>query len=156
MKMKLVHPHPRELGATRFFARLIALDVECPRCGKVFRIRRLNKHKLSARALDEGKDSITATKHTWNPTTARLVCTGKDGCQKEYVLGVLAWEPPRGARAGALPTDQVPTHRQLAELRQEGQGHWMPHQPTGRMSTSNLAITDERGDDHEEGEDEIE
>lgn len=149
MKRPLVHPHPRELGATRFFARLIAFDLECPRCGKVFRVRRMNRNKLSAVALDESE-------HTWNPTTGRFACTGKDGCQKEFVLGLLAWDPPRGARAGALPTDQVPTHRQLAELRADGQGHWMPHQPTGRMRTSNLAITDERGDDHEEGEDEIE
>lgn len=153
---KLTHPHPRELGATRFFARLIAFDLECPRCGKVFRVRRLNKHKLSARALDEGKDSIRAIKHTWNPTTARFVCTGKDGCAKEFTLGLLAWDPSRGARAQALPTDQVPTHRQLAELRAEGQGHWMPHQPTGRMSTSNITNSAERGEDYAEGEDEIE
>lgn len=146
--MKLVHPHPRELGATRFFARLIAFDLECPRCGKVFRVRRMNRTKLSAVALDESE-------HTWNPTTARFVCTGKDGCQKEYVLGMLAWEPPRGARAGALPIDQVPTHRQLAELRDDGGGQWMPHQPTGRMGTSNLAITDERGEEHEDDIDEI-
>lgn len=150
MKMAHVHPHPRELGATRFFARLIAFDLECPRCGKIFRIRRLNRNKLSARAVDR------AANHTWNPTTARFTCTDRDGCQKEYVLGMLAWDPPRGARSKALPTDQVPTHRQLAELRAEGQGQWMPHVNQGRMSSSNLAITDERGDDHDEGEDEIE
>lgn len=148
-RAKLVHPHPRELGATRFFARLIAFDLECPRCGKVFRIRRLNRHKLAARALDESA-------HTWNPTTARFTCVGKDGCQKTFVLGLLAWEPPKGARSLSTPTDQVPTWRQLAEMRAEGQGHWMPHQPAGRMSSSNLAITDERGEDHEDGEDEIE
>lgn len=146
---KLVHPHPRELGATRFFARLIAFDLECPRCGKVFRVRRLSRTKLSAVALDEHE-------HTWNPTTARFVCTGKDGCQKEYILGMLAWDPPRGARAGALPTDQVPTHRQLAELRQEGQGHWMPNHNMGRMNASNIAATDERPEGHDDDEDEIE
>lgn len=145
----LQHPHPRELGATRFFARLIAFDIECPRCGKVFRVRRANRHKLSAVALDESE-------HTWNPTTARLVCTGKDGCQKEYILGVLAWDPPRGARAGALPPDQVPTHRQLAELRQEGQGHWMPNHSQGRLDPSNIAITDERPEGHDDDRDEIE
>ena len=148
----LRHPHPRELGATRFFARLIAFDLECPRCGKVFRVRRLNRHKMAARVLD---DDTRHPYHTWNPTTARFTCTGKDGCQKTFVLGLLAWEPPKGARAGALPVDHVPTHRQLAELRAEGQGHWMPHQSVGRME-SNLAITDERGEDHEDGKDEIE
>lgn len=148
-KRALVHPHPRELGATRFFARLIAFDLECPRCGKVFQVRRLNRHKLAAVALDEAA-------HTWNPTTARFACTGKDGCQKVFVLGMLAWEPSLGAKAGALPTDQVPTYRQLPELRQQGQGQWMPHENRGRMSTSNLAITTERGEDHEDGEDELE
>lgn len=150
MKPKpLTHPHPRELGATRFFARLIAFDLECPRCGKVFRVRRLNRHKLATVTLDEGA-------HTWNPTTARFACTGKDGCQKVFVLGMLAWEPPLGQGATAIPTDQVPTYRQLAELRQDGQGQWMPHQNKGRMNSSNLAITDERGEDHDDGEDEIE
>ena len=146
MAKPLQHPHPRELGATRFFARLIAFDLECPRCGKVFSIRRLNRHKMSTVALDEAA-------HTWNPTTARFTCTGKDGCQKVYVLGLLAWEPPRGARAGALPIDQVPMPRQLAELRQDGQGHWMIYQPTGRMDTSNLALTDERPEGHDDDED---
>jgi hypothetical protein len=147
---KLTHPHPRELGATRFFARLIAFDLECPRCGKVFRIRRLNRQKMAAYALDEG------VHHTWNPATARFTCTGKDGCQKQYVLGMLAWDPSLGARSGAIPTDQVPTYRQLAELRQDGQGHWMPHQLRGRMNSSNLAVSEERGEDHDDGEDEIE
>lgn len=148
-KPKLTHPHPRELGATRFFARLIAFDLECPRCGKVFRIRRLNRHKLAARALDESE-------HTWNPTTARFTCTGKDGCQKEYVLGVLAWDPPKGARANALPTDQVPTHRQLAGMRQDGQGQWMPHHHAGRMTTSNITNEAERPEGYDDGEDTIE
>lgn len=153
---KLVHPHPRELGATRFFARLIAFDLECPRCGKVFRVRRLNRHKLAARTLEEGTINTghRGVKHTWNPTTARFLCTGKDGCQKEFVLGVLAWDVPRGAKAGALPMDQVPTVRQLAEMRTDGQGHWMPHESKGRMSNSNLAITDERGEDNEDDQDE--
>lgn len=146
--MKLTHPHPRELGATRFFARLIAFDLECPRCGKVFSIRRLNRTKLSAVALDEDK-------HTWNPNTARFTCMGKDGCQKSFVLGMLAWDPPKGAGGSATPTDQVPTYRQIAELRAQGSGHWMPHDNKGRMSSTNLAITAERGEDHEDGEETV-
>jgi hypothetical protein len=146
---KGVHPHPRELGATRFFARLISFDLECPRCGKLFSIRRMNRHKLSAVALDD-------VLHTWNPTTARFACVGKDGCQKVYVLGLLAWDPPKGAGATAIPMDQVPTYRQLAEMRQDGQGHWMQFQQTGRMDTSNLAITDERPEDHDDERDDIE
>lgn len=146
---KLTHPHPRELGATRFFARLISFDLECPRCGKVFRVRRLNRHKMSAVALDESE-------HTWNPTTARFVCTGKDGCQKEYTLGLLAWDPSRGAKSAALPLDQVPTYRQMAQMRQDGQGYWMPHQGTGRRSTSNITNEAERPEGHDDGEDEIE
>lgn len=157
LKTKLVHPHPRELGATRFFARLISFDLECPRCGKVFQIRRLNRHKLAAYALDpEPKGNREILHHTWNPTTGRFTCTGKDGCQKQYVLGMLAWEPQKGALGTAIPLDQVPTHRQLADMRADGQGHWMPHERTGRLSTSNIAVTDERGEDHEDGEDEIE
>lgn len=146
--MARLHPHPRELGATRFFARLIAFDLECPRCGKVFRVRRLNRTKLATVALDEAQ-------HTWNPTTARFTCTGKDGCQKQYVLGMLAWDAPKGGR-GAIPFDQVPTHRQLSDLRADGQGHWMPNQTPGRMDSSNIAITDERPEDHDDARDEIE
>ena len=141
--MKFSHPHPRELGATRFFARLIAFDLECPRCGKVFSIRRLNRHKLAAVALDESY-------HTWNPTTARFTCTGKDGCQKVFVLGMLAWEPSKGARSSAVPEDQVPTHQQLAELRAEGQGQWMPHHNTGRFSTTNITNSAERPEGHDD------
>ena len=149
MKAARVHPHPRELGATRFFARLIAFDLECPRCGKVFRIRRMNRNKLSAVALD-------AEVHTWNPTTARFACRGKDGCQKQYVLGLLAWDPPKGSQAGHIPMDQVPTHRQLAEMREDGAGQWMPNQLTGRVDTSNLAVTAERPEGHDDDRDEIE
>ena len=50
--MKRTHPHPRELGATRFFARLIAFDLECPRCGKVFQIRR-HAEKVYGEALSK-------------------------------------------------------------------------------------------------------
>lgn len=142
------HPHPRELGATRFFARLIAFDLECPRCGKVFSVRRLNRHKMATVSLDEAA-------HTWNPTTARFACVGKDGCQKQYVLGMLAWDPPKGARAAHIPMDQVPTYRQLADLRADGQGQWMPHQSAGRMDSSNIAITDERPEDHDDDRHEI-
>jgi len=142
-----VHPHPRELGATRFFARLIAFDLECPRCGKVYRIVRKSNRRLSAQALEGG--------HTWNPTTARFVCTGKDGCHATYVLGILAWNPSVGAKAEATPEDQVPTYQQLAALRAEGQGHWMPNRNIGRFSTTNIAVTDERPEGHDD-DDEIE
>lgn len=144
---KLTHPHPRELGATRFFARLIAFDLECPRCGKVFRVRRLNRTKLADMALDEGR-------HTWNPSTARFACTGKDGCQKVYVLGMLAWDPSRGQRAQATPRDQVPTFRQAAEMRAEGQGQYMPHETTSRFQTTNITNA-ERPEEYEDDDDEI-
>ena len=154
---KLTHPHPRELGATRFFARLIAFDLECPRCGKVFQIRRLNKHKLAGYALDpDPQSNREILHHTWNPTTARFTCTGKDGCQKQFILGMLAWEPGKGARGTAIPLDQVPTYRQVGELRAEGQGHWMDFESKGRLSTSNITNSEERGEDYAEGEEEIE
>ena len=146
---KPMPPHPRELGATRFFARIVNVDLECPKCGKVFTLRRANVRRISSR-----------TPGTWDPSTSTFTCTGKDGCQRKFVLGVLAWDKPRGITAGAVPADQVPNIRQLAALRAEGDGWWMPEgtHTTGRMDHSNLATVEKRPEPEEEeyGDEEVE
>jgi len=134
-------PHPRELGATRFFARIVGADLECPHCGKVYRLRAANDRRLSTRV-----------RSIWDPRTSTFTCASKAGCQRKFVLGVLAWDKPRGITGGAVPADQVPNMRQLAELRADGDGWWMPEgtHTTGRMDMANLAVVEERPEPEDE------
>lgn len=139
----LAAPHPRDLGATRFWARIQALDLECPRCGKVFRLRTARASRLRPVRL--------GVRHVWHPATQTFTCAGRDGCLKQFRLGVLAWEPPRGKRAGAVAEDLIPSPRELAQLRAEGEGWWMPAglQGTGQMDMQNWAATDERPEEED-------
>ncbi len=99
--------------ATRFFAQLESFDIECPRCGKVYQVR--------VRGLRQ-----PARRGYWDPPTARFQCTAKGGCQRRYVLGIVAWPIGTGPRAAsAVPKDQVPWPRQLAQIRREGGGWWL-------------------------------
>lgn len=102
---------PRLARATRFFARLLSFDLECPRCGEVFQVRtQYRGEHVDRQAFD--------------PTTSRFTCTA---CQRTYVMGILAWPVSGGGRniATAAPRDQVPNARQLSSLRKEGQGWWL-------------------------------
>lgn len=119
-------PHPRDLiiGAQRFYARWGRV-LECPHCGEVYRINR------------ETPTSI------WNPRTARFACTGRYGCQRQYIIGTLAWPISSGRTpnaANAPPVDQVPGPRQLAQMREDGWGWWMPdeYKIVGRPDPTNL------------------
>lgn len=107
-------PHPRELGAQRFFARVERFTLECPHCGMVH-------------------SSVDA----YDPRTARWKC---HGCDWTYVIGLLAWPAPRGLGAGRTPDDQIPGPRELAQLRADGGGFWMPEhlRQRGTMDMSNL------------------
>lgn len=106
-------PRPKLQKATRFFARLMSFDLECPKCGEVYSIRAGNNRRLKTKSPN------------WDATTGRFTCTTSD-CGKVYVLGILAW-PVKAASyvASQPPIDQVPNPRQLAKMRREGQGWWM-------------------------------
>ena len=122
--------------STRFFGRLQSFDLECPHCGTVYQIRMSAQHPPQ-----------------WDPWTARFVCTTRD-CERLYLLGILAW--PIGASpkvASAPPRDQVPLPRQLAQMRREGGGWWLPDGARIRRphpDTTNLTTEEERPDDHDD------
>lgn len=119
-KPPLPPPHPQILGAQRFFARILACDLECPHCGRVYLLR------------------LGALKESYHdPRTARFTCRD---CGRVYVLGLLAWPAGRGAGSNVPPADQVPGPRQLGQMRAEGYGWWMPdeYRPKGRPDPTNL------------------
>ncbi len=121
-------PHPAVIGAQRFFARNRTMDLECPSCGKLYQLR--TESKLSV----------------WNPRTGIFCCNGFGGCERKYVLGVLAWPKGLGSGSGAPPADQVPGPRQLAELDPNGAGWWLPdeYKHKGRPDPTNLTGETER------------
>jgi hypothetical protein len=106
-------PRPKIQKSTRFFARLLSFDMECPRCGDV----------ISIRAGYDRRDK--KRNPAWDPATARFRCQNK-ACNKTCVLGILAWPVSKGHSAKQIPLDQIPNARQLAELRKEGWGWWLP------------------------------
>jgi predicted RNA-binding Zn-ribbon protein involved in translation (DUF1610 family) len=131
----------RLTASTRFFARLHSFDLECPHCGDVYVVRMGSTRKRSE-------------KHpNWDPTTGRFTCTNKD-CGRVYVLGILAWPIVKAPRvASATPEDQVPHPRQLAALRREGGGWWLPDsagQRYARPSETNLTLEEERPDERDD------
>lgn len=126
---------PRLSRSTRFFARLQSFDLECPHCGTVYQIR-----------MKPRRDQ------NWDPWTGRFTCTVPD-CRRVYVLGMLAW-PIVGAPhvASAPPADQVPGPRELAQMRKEGGGWWLPEEAAQRYPRPHETnITTE--EDRSEGED---
>ena len=125
-------PHPKIIGAQRFFSRIRTLDIECPHCGLVYIIRA--DHRTDA----------------WNPRTSVFWCNRRDGCERKYTLGVLAWPKGHGHAKGANtpPPDQVPGPRQLAQMRDEGSGWWLPdeYRHKGRPDPTNLTGEPDRPD----------
>jgi hypothetical protein len=119
--------------ATRFFARIERVTLECPRCGYVYTI---SSRQPSA---------------NWDPNTARFTCTNRatgNTCGKTYILGILAWPIiPTPGVASQPPRDQVPNERQLAQMRREGGGWWLADeagQREKRPETTNLTTEEER------------
>jgi hypothetical protein len=102
--MRLPTPPP----ATRFWAKPLAGWLECPRCGKVIYFQ-----------TSKGRTKQNAE---WDPRTSRLQCPE---CKLVLVLGLLAW-PVKPGQARTAPRDQVPQERQLAQLRAQGAGWWLP------------------------------
>lgn len=130
--------------ATRFFARLQSFDLECPHCGTVYQVRIRGQ-------------SARSRSRCWDPWTARFHCTAKGGCQRRYVLGIVAWPLGTGPRAAVYtPEDQVPHPRQLAQMRKEGGGWWMPDAEAitlRRPIATNLTTEEERLDQGEDDDD---
>jgi hypothetical protein len=121
--------------ATRFFARPIAFDLECPHCGDVYTVRPGTARRKSVRDPN------------WDPWTARFRCTNKE-CGRTYLIGLLAWPIVAAPNAAsAPPADQVPHERQLVALRKEGGGWWLPkeeRQRYPRPHETNLTTEEER------------
>lgn len=113
---------PQPPTGDRFFARITGARLECPRCGYLdhFQTRGPAKGRVGdPRKPMKGRRSPSG----WNPLTGRWQCPS---CRLTCVLGLLAWPVRPGGRAVAsLPRDQVPSYRQLAQLRAQGGGLWM-------------------------------
>lgn len=107
---------------TRFFARVRAAILECPRCGTVLQ-------------FGQGKPTTVAgTGHrcAWDKRTARLRCSD---CGLVLMIGLLAWPVRKGGgKVASLPRDQVPNERQLAQLRAEASGFWLPEEQAQRRA----------------------
>ena len=135
--------------ATRFFARMVSFDLECPHCGKVYTIRATNNRGQGRGDLD-----------VWDPVTARFTCNNQPRCQhRVYVLGILAWPVAHTpAVASQTPRDQTPHPRQLAQMRKEAGGWWLPPEERiteKRPSETNLTLEPERPEENADDDDEI-
>ena len=112
--------NPPPIG-DRFFARLYAARLECPRCGFLddFQTRGAVKG-LPGSPLRRFR--ARRSPQSWNPHTGRWQCPS---CRMTFVLGILAWPPGKGPGARSLARDQVLSPRQLAQARAQGGGLWM-------------------------------
>lgn len=94
-------PFRDRLDSDPFFARIRALDLECPACGTV--------------AVCQG-----GPRSPYNRRTALFTCPS---CHTIFALGVLAYRIPPGPRPTLPPPDWTPTPRQAAALRKAITGH---------------------------------
>jgi hypothetical protein len=151
-------PRPRVERATRFFARLLSFDLECPRCGKVYQIRATNQRGKYQR-VGETTSGKGLRVDAWDPVTSRFTCTNLPHCDSRvYILGLLAWPVGKGKVAQGTPKDQIPHPRQLAQMRKEGGGWWMAEEDritTPRTLETNLTLDAERPEEHADDDDEI-
>ncbi len=64
----------------------------------------------------------------YNRVTSVLICRENRrsgvGCGHQFVMGLVAWNLPRGPSVRARPRDHRPSTRQLAEIRQAARGVW--------------------------------
>ncbi len=149
--MRTVQPPPGD----RFFARLLAVLLECPACGFLdsFQWRKLSLREVNRRrrkavhTKGTRKTERQLDRHGWDAARGTWRCPQ---CARAFVLGLLAWPaPPRGE--ATRPRDQVPTERELTQLRaQRLEGLWLPdamRQVGRRHEHSNItaACTCKRG-----------
>jgi hypothetical protein len=102
---------------TRFYARLVPLELECPACGRII----VQELMTGIRKRKKGKgQKWEYLKHpAYNPVTGRLSCPY---CGRTFALGVLAWETQKGggdrpSDVRLRPADQYPTDAQKREIR---------------------------------------
>lgn len=95
----------------RYFARPIAFDCECPKCGRLLLVGQNRRDNAS-----------------YNRVTGILDCQPSArsgvGCGHRFVIGLVAWNLPPGPRIPERAPDQRPSPRQLAEIRQAARGVW--------------------------------
>lgn len=125
---------PEPPKADSFFARVEAARLECPRCGYLDRFSTKGPVKGKVGDPDRTKRKLGKGRSPagWNPLTSRWQCPS---CRLTFVLGLLAWPVERGPAAATLPRDQVPSVRQLAQLRAQGGGLWMRDAVKGWRAT---------------------
>lgn len=147
----------------RFFSRLLSVLLECPACGYLdaFRWRQLTGRSVRrAKARREGpplppRDRSTAgdparkaserarvrreKQSGWDPSTGCWRCPQ---CHRRFLLGLLAWPIARGGHEVSRPRDQVPSERELTQLRARNLGGlWLPEslrQAKRRAEHSNI------------------
>lgn len=111
---------------TRFFARVKAAVLECPRCGWMLDVSIVGKGRRTSR-------------NPWDARSSTIRCPG---CQSSFVLGLIAWPIAWGTWDRALPRDQVPTleqARELTRLRNQASGVWLEEtKPPQRADETNL------------------
>lgn len=81
----------------RFFARVVAFELACPRCGDVARV---TEHSRDAKSIYDRRKSIFKCR----------------GCSLHLAIGIVAW-PMRSGPTG-VPEDNVPTYREAMRLRE--------------------------------------
>ncbi len=94
----------------RFFARVRAFDLACPRCGTLYKIGIGSK-----------------TQRCWSDRLMRFDCFK---CHWRAIIGIVAWPVPKGKRMNKfglnVPIDATPNVREAQELRHAlGSGLWM-------------------------------
>lgn len=141
---------PDSPDADRFFARLLSAILECPRCGVVDRFSwqasshrewRRSRKRAKERAVQVPPSEPAAEEAArelpyrpnrkprlppdpgWNPTTGVWRCPQ---CGLACILGILAW-PIESSKwvTPSRPRDQVPSERELVQLRSESWGRWL-------------------------------
>lgn len=95
-------PPPLTLEGTRLFARIRAIDFECPRCGRLAVIRSFGRLRNNTPG--------------WDSRSGTYRCPG---CAIVVMLGTLLYPVSPGSKTKrTIPDDWIPNPRQAAEIRQ--------------------------------------
>lgn len=103
----------------RFFGRLQAFEMECPRCGKILVVGRGKPH-------DHLYNRVTSEMQCpkMNPRDETTAVTRHPGCGMKFLIGIVAWPIRVGYQHKARPPDHVPDDRQLHTIRAYARGLW--------------------------------
>lgn len=113
-----------ELPFRRFFARIIACDVSCPKCAHLIIVGSSRTIRRPRRVANLPFDKLTSI----------VTCPS---CGSRYQLGIIAWRMLR--ESDAAPIDHIPTPSELAALRQYA-GGFMPKARKTRVAPANLIL----------------